>query len=90
MCTEEIQIITGLEGNLHDFLSYCYKIKFDELYPSMSFILAVPVLHGSFTLFRIFSFNYFYISLSSVWQNNKELTPLSEGHFRYLAGTLPL
>ena len=30
MYTEEIQNISGQEGNLQDFLSYCYKIKFDE------------------------------------------------------------
>jgi len=29
--TEEIQNVTGREGNLHDFLSFSYKIKFDEL-----------------------------------------------------------
>ena len=27
MHTEEIQNISGQEGNLQDFLSYCYKIK---------------------------------------------------------------
>ena len=73
MHTEEIQNITGQEGNLHDFLSLVTVTKSNWI-PSVHWTIqdrkdgrhdvfhpCGPVLHGSFTLFRIIFFNYFYI-----------------------------